>query len=438
MPSGHSGVLLHNSGVDQQALREDVNFSWFVTALTAETRSSREPKPAQMAPTYRIMSFSIPALFLAGILTFLSPCVLPLVPIYLATLAGASATSLREGSRGKGLFAATVAFVLGLSVVFVMLGLAASVVGRTLSGHRTLVLQLSGLAIFLAGLKLMGFLRVPGLDREARPWLSSIRRGSGLLWPFLFGAAFALGWSPCVGPVLGSVLAFAGTTGSPTKAALYLATYAFGLTLPLIAVSLVAPVALRLLDRAKRYLRVFELASGTLLAAIGLLFITGNEGVLMKPANAMAVPAAPPVATATPAGPATCSAGVSHESATPEIVLAAMAETEGIPTMVEFVAAGCPICQRMRPVVAAVERGCSSHGIRVRQLDVSTSVGRAAAAERDVLGVPTFLFLDSAGKEVARLVGQQPQEVLIQSLEVLAGQKCDGFRPFPSSDVEGS
>jgi thiol:disulfide interchange protein len=112
--------------------------------------------------------------------------------------------------------------------------------------------------------------------------------------------------------------------------------------------------------------------------------------------------------------------------------------TEAIPTMVEFVAAGCPICERMRPVVAAAERDCASHGVRVRQLDVATAAGRAAAAERSILGVPTFLFVDSAGKEVAHLVGQQPQEVLIQSLEVLAGQKCDGFRPLPGSPAEGS
>jgi cytochrome c-type biogenesis protein len=384
------------------------------------------------------MSFSYPALFAAGLLTFLSPCVLPLVPIYLATLAGTSATALREGSRGKGLFLSTVAFALGLSVVFVSLGLAASAVGRTLSGHRALVLQLSGLAIFLAGLKLMGFLHVPGLDREARPWLNSVRRGGSVLWPFLFGAAFALGWSPCVGPVLGSVLVFASTSGSPTKAALYLATYAFGLTLPLIIVSLVAPLALRLLDKAKRHLRVFELASGSLLAAMGILFITGNEAAIMSFPTKAADLAATPVATAPPSGPATCSAGVAPAPPEPDIASAAVAETEMVPTMVEFVSAGCPICQRMRPVVAAAELGCSSHGIRVRQIDVSTPAGRMAAAERGVLGVPTFLFLDSAGKEVARLVGQQPQEVLIQSLEVLAGEKCDGFRPIPSSPAQGS
>jgi cytochrome c-type biogenesis protein len=392
------------------------------------------------------MSFSFPALFLAGVLTFLSPCVLPLVPIYLATLAGSSATALRDGSRGKRLFGATVAFSLGLSVVFVTLGLAASAVGRTLSGHRALVLQLSGLAIFLAGLKLMGFLRVPGLDRDVRPWLSSVRRGSGVLWPFLFGGAFALGWSPCVGPVLGSVLAFASTSESSARAALYLATYAFGLTLPLMVVSLVAPVALRLLDRARRHLRKFEIASGTLLAAMGLLFITGNEAAILTPATASANQVAAATTETPPTAPATCSAGdlnpprpaqrreVAERSEAGEGLL----RFETIPTMVEFVSAGCPICQRMQPVVAAAERGCALHGIRVRQLDVATSAGRAAAAERGVLGVPTFLFLDSTGKEVARLVGQQPQEVLIQSLEVLAGEKCDGFRPISGTATAGS
>jgi cytochrome c-type biogenesis protein len=298
------------------------------------------------------------------------------------------------------------------------------------------VLQLAGLAIFLAGLKLMGFLHVPWLDREARPWLASIRRGGGLLWPFLFGAAFALGWSPCVGPILGSVLAFAGSTGSPTKAAIYLATYALGMTLPLVVVSMVAPAALRLLDRAKRHLRVFELASGTLLAAMGLLLITGHESVMMSPQSAFAAPVAAS-APITPAPvPATCNAGISPEQPAPEFFTGAA--WEGMPTMLEFVAAGCPICQRMHPVVVAAERDCSRHGIRVQQIDVSTAAGRKAAATNNVLGVPTFLFFDSAGREVARLVGEQPLPLLIQSLEVLAGEKCDGFRPITNSPAAGS
>jgi thiol-disulfide isomerase/thioredoxin len=98
--------------------------------------------------------------------------------------------------------------------------------------------------------------------------------------------------------------------------------------------------------------------------------------------------------------------------------------------MLEFVAAGCPICQRMAPVVAAAERDCSRHGVRVEMIDVATAAGRATARQYGVLGVPTFLFLARDGGEVARLVGEQPLEVIVQSLEVLAGQKCDGFHPL--------
>ncbi len=377
------------------------------------------------------MTLSVPALFLAGVLTFLSPCVLPLVPIYLAMLAGTSAAAVRDGTGRRGLVWSAVAFSLGLALVFVALGLAASALGRVLSGHRTLIMQLAGLAIFLAGLKLMGFLHVPWLDRESRPWLARLRHSGGLAWPFLFGAAFALGWSPCVGPILGSVLAFAAQAGHAGQAAFYLGLYAAGLTLPLIAVALAAPLALRLLDRAKRHMRIFELASGTLLGIMGLLLITGHHAWLMSPPTG---PASAPLAANVSEAPATCSAGPAAAAApfsSSESATESAAPVEQLPTMLEFVSTHCPICQRMHPVVAAAERDCSRHGVRVQQVDVFTPAGRALAARYGVLGVPTFLFLDSAGKEVARLVGEQPPQTLMQSLEILAGEKCDGFRPLP-------
>jgi cytochrome c-type biogenesis protein len=383
------------------------------------------------------MTLTLPTLFLAGLLTFLSPCVLPLVPIYLAMLAGTSAVALREGVQGKRLIVATLLFALGLSLVFVTLGLAASAVGRALSEHRTLVMQLAGLAVFLAGLKLTGLVQIPWLDREARPWLTSVKRGSNLAWPFLFGAAFALGWSPCVGPVLGSVLAFAGSTGSPSKAAGYLGLYALGLTLPLVAISFAAPLALRLLDRAKRFLRAFEASAGALLAVTGLLFVTGHATTLLPSLE-------PAVATPTPAteipaaAPATCSASLPAAPAATESAMPPSPGAKGRPTMLEFVAEGCPICQRMAPIVAAAEQDCSRHGVRVERIDVSSRQGRDLAGRFGVLGVPTFLFLERNGSEVARLVGEQPQQMLIQSLEVLAGQKCDGFRPLPPAPSPGS
>jgi cytochrome c-type biogenesis protein len=240
-----------------------------------------------------------------------------------------------------------------------------------------------------------------------------------------------------VGPILGSVLAFAAGAGSSGQAALYLALYALGLTLPLIAVSLVAPLALRWLDRAKRHLRIFEWTTGTLLAAMGLLFITGHEGILMGTSGSAAPPTTPVVASAPAPAPVTCGTGVLPAPA-PAFTSTLSRALDHVPTMVEFVSAGCPICQRMHPVVRAAEQGCSHHGIQVRQLDVSSPEGRAEAARWGVLGVPTFLFLDGAGKEVARLVGEQPQAVLKQSLEVLAGEECDGFRLLPDRPLTGS
>ncbi len=370
------------------------------------------------------MTLSLAALLLAGFLTFLSPCVLPLIPVYLAMLAGTSAASLREGRSRTTVVLAAIAFSTGLAAVFVSLGMAASAMGRAVSGHRELLMQLTGLAVFLAGLKLTGLIHIPMLDRENRPWLASVRRGGGLLWPFLFGAAFALGWSPCVGPTLASALALAATANSTGKAALYLGVYSLGLALPLVAVAMVAPVALRLLDRAKRYFRVFEVTSGALLAAVGLLFITGHASVFAGTLTTSAT--ASPAITASPSAPATCGVGVDSPGAPAD--LGAQAPVEQMPTMIEFVSATCPICHRMAPVVARAERDCSAHGVRIRQMDVTTPAGRDAANRYGILGVPTFVFVDQRGTEVARLVGEQPEETLIQTLEVLAGQRCDGFR----------
>jgi cytochrome c-type biogenesis protein len=224
------------------------------------------------------------------------------------------------------------------------------------------------------------------------------------------------------------VLLYAAGAGNPLLAAGYLGIYALGLILPLLALSLFAPLGLRLLDRAKRHLRTFEVASGVLLAAMGLLFITGNEALVLRPLEG---PAVADTAASAPAAPITCGAGIVASTSAPS-------PAAQVPAMLEFVADGCPICQHMAPVVAAAERDCSRHGVHVEQVDVATAEGRRRAAAHGVLGVPTFLFVDRDGREVARLVGQQPRELLIQSLEVLAGQKCEGFRPLPQAGSPGA
>jgi len=132
--------------------------------------------------------------------------------------------------------------------------------------------------------------------------------------------------------------------------------------------------------------------------------------------------------------PATCGAVTSA----PLEAVPPVTATDPIPTMIEFVSATCPICQRMAPVVAKAEQDCSAHGVRIRQLDVATGVGREAANRYGILGVPTFVFVDQQGTEVARLVGEQPEETLIQTLEVLAGQTCDGFHRLGKTPSAGS
>ncbi|WNG58508.1 cytochrome c biogenesis protein/thioredoxin [Archangium gephyra] len=385
------------------------------------------------------MSLGLPGIFLAGLLTFLSPCVLPLIPLYLSFLAGVSLSQLQEERSGvRRPWGVALAFSLGLGTVFVALGMAATAVGGALAEHRSGLLQFGGLALFLLGLKQLGLIRIPWLEGEARPLLGRVRRGGSLLGAFLFGAAFALGWTPCIGPVLGAVLTYtASSTSEPAMGALYLGTYAAGLSVPLLLVAAAAPLALRWMDRAKRHLRKFEVATGVLLAGLGVLLFTDSLGLLVPSAERVEAPAAVADADSSPVTEAACTSEAAGEGACalPEEGFVPSARGPSAldrverPTMVEFVSRSCPVCQRMAPVVALAEQHCAGEGVDVLRLDVGTAEGRQAAARHGIRGVPTFLFLDAAGQEVARRVGEQSLTSLRQGLESIAGVHCAGLLP---------
>ena len=254
-----------------------------------------------------MQELSFVGVFLAGLLTFASPCVLPLIPIHLSVLAGASVGDLRRGQRtSRAIFAAT-AFSLGLMLVFVVLGLAASAVGRTLVEHRTLFLQIGGLLVFLFGLKFLGYLRIPLLERDARPALAKLGQSGGLFGGFVFGAAFGLGWTPCIGPILGSVLTYTATaSSSPVMGASYLALYAAGIVVPLIATAAVAPLALRWHQKLLPHLRRVEVVTGALLAIVGLLLITDRLDAVVPSFGTVGIASAAP-ATEPVSGPALAS-----------------------------------------------------------------------------------------------------------------------------------
>lgn len=386
---------------------------------------------------------SFAGLFAAGLLTFASPCVLPLIPLYLSFLSGASVADLRAGRNGRGLVGIGIAFSLGLSSVFVALGVAAGAMGASLEAHRDKWIPLAGVALVLFGLKLMGLLKIPFLDRDVRPALSKVRQGTGLLSAFGLGAAFALGWTPCVGPVLGAALSFAATSSAdPLSSALYLAVFAAGLSFPLVLVAAFSAGAFRWMDKIKPHLGKLEKLTGAAVATVGVLMITGlllgttvvdDSAVAASEVSAAATVAAVDPAPAPADGEAVEACGVSTEAcALPEVasdpVSTAVAPVtpwvhEGAQVLA-FESGHCPVCERMKPVVASAEKGCSDTGAPFRRVDVGTSSGLSHARSRGVFGVPTYVFLDRGGKEVSRLIGEQSVERVRESVEAAAGKPC--------------
>jgi cytochrome c-type biogenesis protein len=216
---------------------------------------------------------------LAGLLSFLSPCVLPLVPPYLCFLAGASLEELTASGEGARtplarILGSAVAFVVGFSVVFVTLGAAASAAGQWLRDYKAPLGYLAGALIILMGLHFLGLLRIPLLEREAR--YHHAERPAGLLGAFAIGLAFAFGWTPCIGPVLGAILSVAASGDSVGRGAFLLAVYSAGLGLPFLAAAFAMRPFLGLMRRFRRHVASVERIMGGMLVATGVLFLTGT------------------------------------------------------------------------------------------------------------------------------------------------------------------
>jgi len=216
-----------------------------------------------------------PAAFLAGILMFLAPCTLPIVPGYLAFIAGAGA------SRRRVLLNA-LAFVLGFSLVFILLGTFAAALGAFLGPWRDALSRAAGVIIILFGLTMLGLVRVPALSSERRlslPHMLALGRPES---SFLIGALFALGWSPCVGPVLGSVLLLAAGSTTAAQGAALLAVFSLGLALPFLLTALALERAGRLFERWGRATQAFSVAGGVMLIVLGALMLAGEMGLLVS------------------------------------------------------------------------------------------------------------------------------------------------------------
>jgi len=229
-----------------------------------------------------MLEVSIGAAFLAGFLSFVSPCVLPIVPPYLCYLAGVSFDQLQENEQdpavGRRIILAAVTFVLGFSTVFVALGATASLVGQTVARYFDTLSIIAGILIIVMGLHFLGVFRIGLLYREAR--VSVEKKPAGLLGSYVMGLAFAFGWTPCVGPVLAAILFVAGSTETTMRGALLLAVYALGIGIPFILAAAFASRFLGWASRFKRHMATVEKAMGGLLVLTGVLFVTGQMSAI--------------------------------------------------------------------------------------------------------------------------------------------------------------
>lgn len=330
----------------------------------------------------------------AGTLTFATPCVLPLLPIYLAALAGGGVGDVESGPRGR-LISRALLFSIGFIAVFTALGLTATTAGAFVSEHRPM-LQLAGAAlILLFGLRFLGVIEIPIMDRAARFDDARLRTRFGAANAVLLGVVFAAGWSPCVGPALGAVLTYAASSAaSPWTGAAYLSVYGLGMALPLLAAAALAGPALRFVRRLRPQLPRIERALGALLVAFAVVMVLD------------AVPSGR--AGAAERADSTC--GDDTESR--------------VPQMVALVSSECPVCRRMEPLLERVEDHCAGRGVRIRRIDVADPANRGAVSDYGVVGVPTFLFLDRGGVEAERLIGEQSEQALFHALSEIRGEPC--------------
>ena len=223
------------------------------------------------------------AAFLAGLASFLSPCVLPLVPGYISFMSGISLEEISAGETApqatlKAALAAAY-FVLGFAVVFTALGASASFIGRLLVAHMNILCKLAGALIILFGLHISGLVPVRWLYYTKRANASGVTPGPA--GSFLMGLAFAFGWTPCIGPILASILALAATQGTVAQGIGLLFIYSMGLGVPFILAALALNTFLRFFVRYKRFIRWGEIAAGCLLVAVGLLVMTNRLFWLM-------------------------------------------------------------------------------------------------------------------------------------------------------------
>ena len=226
------------------------------------------------------MTDSVPILIalVAGVLSFLSPCVLPLVPSYLSFVTGMTLDDLQEGHDRRIVLLHSGLFVIGFSAIFMLLGASASFLGQFFRVYEVWIARIGGVLIILLGLHLLGVFRITALLREKRIHLAE--KPAGVIGTLAVGAAFGAGWTPCIGPVLGAILTLASTRETVWSGVGLLAVYSLGLAIPFMVAALALDWFLGTFSRFRRFIPILEKISGVLLVLLGLLLVSGMLSLL--------------------------------------------------------------------------------------------------------------------------------------------------------------
>ena len=219
----------------------------------------------------------LPALIIAlggGIISFLSPCVLPIVPPYLAYMGGISMKEFTEGGRAqRRAILPAVFFVMGLSTIFLLLGFTASTMGNLFLRNAELFGRIAGVVVIVFGLHFLGVFRIPVLNREAR--LDAGDQGGSALGAYVLGLAFAFGWTPCIGPVLGMILTMAAAEATVARGTVLLGVYALGLGVPFLLAAIFVQRSMAVMQALKKHMVVIAKVMGAMLLLVGIALVTG-------------------------------------------------------------------------------------------------------------------------------------------------------------------
>lgn len=224
-------------------------------------------------------NFPVIASFIAGILTFISPCILPLIPVYITLITGFSIDQLNNKKNILPALLCSLTFIAGFTTIFIILGLSVTAIGQLVLNNINFLRWIGGTVVIIFGIHLMGIIKIPLLYKQFS-WTDRIKKTSNYFTIYLIGCAFALSWTPCVDPILASILLLASTSQTLWQGTFLLLIYSAGLAIPFILTALFVNKFLFLFEKIKQHYKLIETITGSLLIIVGILVITNNFSVI--------------------------------------------------------------------------------------------------------------------------------------------------------------